>query len=334
MSLLHTYPPLDFSFLHLTSITQLLQTQPNDATSTVQSPPLATSQLPSPHSPQNTKSKADSSQQQENQPQSSNPQQLPDVIRALQLVRADATGQSLLTAKQQAAATATTIIEREPIITNGLKLSYNNITNLQALDTVLPRIVDHAIQQLRWLDLSYNQLTTLVVQPTAANLNNTPTTTPTVHLNTTQQVISPTSHSTSTPTLTTPTTTNIQAAIHQCPLLQFTQLTVLYLQSNNIHDLQLTCALLSRFPLLQKLQLQGNPLYDSTYNGGIQKPRAYIIGMLRELRSLDSVTITVEERRAAELYVKTQIKYRNITGNKLYEKTRTMKSPTRTKRIV
>ncbi len=81
-------------------------------------------------------------------------------------------------------------------------------------------------------------------------------------------------------------------------LLQFPNLTALYLHGNqisSIHEVRKLHVLVQ----LSKLTVHGNPLYQERLNHGLRNPRSAVIYHLRNctLKSLDFITITNHDRR-------------------------------------
>ena len=160
-SLSHTYQPLDYSYQHITDITQLLTCEPhNDSQSDLI---------------QQTKQQLNKLKQlqvdQENQ--------IPAVLRTLNAIRTAKAAESDTTqpqspthapqspteASKQANNTAAAgaagdvaMYKREPVITHGIKLSYNSLTTIAGIHTYIDQLIYRSAQQLKFIDLSFNKL--------------------------------------------------------------------------------------------------------------------------------------------------------------------------------
>ena len=95
----------------------------------------------------------------------------------------------------------------------------------------------------------------------------------------------------------------LDASCNQIEVLEFAEqigpsLKVLYLHGNKLNNLEKTIAFLTKFPNLQAVTLNGNPvetaplITSSTY-------RMRILAAIPQLRSLDHVTFTMDERDQA-----------------------------------
>ena len=225
-SLTHTYQPLDYSYQNITTINQLLTCEPhNDSQSDLI---------------QQTKNQL----LQNKQLQLDSENQIPTVLRTLNAIRnikpiSNTTEQSK----------SIELYKREPVITRGIKLCYNTLSSINGINHIIDQLIDNSYTQLKFIDLSYNKLTTI-----------------------------------------------------ENDILQYSNLTILYLHGNCISSFTELFKLQS-LHYLTKLQLHNNPLYDTQLNGGINKPRAYIIGILQQLKVLDCVPISAEERELSVIYV-------------------------------
>lgn len=125
-------------------------------------------------------------------------------------------------------------------VTIAVKLNNNSIDTITDLPVALESAMDDPLRNLQWIDLSFNQLTT--IEPA---------------------------------------------------LLQFTQMKALYLHGNRIKALQ-SVERLRQLKLLISLTLNGNPI-EST-----KCYRAFVIGALDNLRTLDHTSITEDELEVAK----------------------------------
>eukprot|EP00450_Noctiluca_scintillans_P023999 CAMPEP_0194531656 /NCGR_PEP_ID=MMETSP0253-20130528/69012_1 /TAXON_ID=2966 /ORGANISM="Noctiluca scintillans" /LENGTH=135 /DNA_ID=CAMNT_0039377025 /DNA_START=302 /DNA_END=709 /DNA_ORIENTATION=- len=83
-------------------------------------------------------------------------------------------------------------------------------------------------------------------------------------------------------------------------LLEFTSLKVLYMHGNQITSLQ-NVSLLRKLSKLLSLTLNGNPIERSPFY------RAFVVGTLQRLKSLDHTTITEEELSTSTVWCKAHL---------------------------
>lgn len=144
-SLLHTYQPLDYSYLNIRTMNDLLDSEPhNDSQSEmIQRNKLELNKL--------------------KQQQVESEQMIPAVIRTLNAIRNSSNNNENINNINNNNNTDTTnqLYQREPVITHGIKLCYNNITSLSNMNNIIDKLIYNSLDIIKWIDLSYNKLTLL-----------------------------------------------------------------------------------------------------------------------------------------------------------------------------
>lgn len=214
-------PPLDFSFQEFQDLHELKDHDPNSGTKKVLESEL-----------EEKKAQKEAEKKQED-------------VRVIQQTNVNARQRS----KKK---------KKEPLLTTGVRLSYCDLTSLEGLEQGLCDVMDDPYENLHWLDLSHNQLSSI-----------------------------------------------------DSVLLKFKNLKVIYLHGNVITNIREVYKL-GRLPNIAKLTLHGNFLISVSEAGERQIKRLEDVPFYRvslisrlagcELKSLDFISVTPEERVAAFMW--------------------------------